>query len=114
MNKPLSLICLLTGLALGADLALPHALQAEVCDWDHARTGLQRRGLLFACWNAANKLALALSALIGLGLLQLAEALAPQHASLFLALIYAGVPCGMKATAVAWLRGYSPTLPAGH
>lgn len=100
-------ICVLTGLALGADLALPHALQADICDWDYRHTGLQRRGLLFACWNAANKLALALAALLGLGLLQLVEQLFPNQAGFWLALIYAGVPCVMKVVAVVWLRGYS-------
>ncbi|GAA0692855.1 MFS transporter [Marinobacterium maritimum] len=100
-------ICVLTGLALGADLSLPHALQADVCDWDHRQTGLQRRGLLFACWNAANKLALALAALLGLGLLQLAETLSPAQANTWLALIYAGVPCVMKVVAVVRLRSYS-------
>ena len=99
-------ICILTGLALGADLALPHALQADVCDWDYQQTGLQRRGLLFACWNAANKLALAVAALLGLGLLELAERLFSDTSGLLLALIYAGVPCVMKLLAIVWLRDY--------
>lgn len=106
-------ICLLTGLLLGADLALPHVMQAEVCDWDRFRFRCQRRGLLFACWNAANKLALALAAMIGLGLLQLAEWQIPAHSSLALALIYAGIPCVFKTVAVVWLRGY-PLRQAGH
>ncbi len=100
-------ICVLTGLALGADLSLPHALQADICDWDYRQTGRQRRGLLFACWNAANKLALALAALLGLGLLQLAETLSPAQTDTWLALIYAGVPCVMKVVAVTRLRRYS-------
>lgn len=105
-------VCVLTGLALGADLALPHALQAEVCDWDRATFSRERRGLLFACWNGANKLALAIAAMIGLGLLQLAEQLAPSHSPLLLALIYAGVPCVMKVIAVVWLKDYPLRLTA--
>ncbi|MBV0933013.1 MFS transporter [Marinobacterium weihaiense] len=104
-------VCILTGLALGADLALPHALQAEVCDWDRMHFNRERRGLLFACWNGANKLALALAAMIGLGLLQLAEQLAPAQAPWLLALIYAGVPCVMKIIAVAWLKDFPLQLP---
>ncbi|GAA0788694.1 MFS transporter [Marinobacterium sediminicola] len=104
-------VCILTGLALGADLALPHALQADVCDWDYQQTGLQRRGLLFACWNAANKLALAVSALLGLGLLELTDYLFEQHSDLWLALIYAGVPCVLKVIAVIWLRAYPIRQP---
>lgn len=100
------LVCVLTGFALGADLALPHAMQAEVCDWDRFRHRRQRRGLLFACWNAANKLALALAALIGFGLLNLAQWLLPEQSSLALALLYAGVPCVMKLIAVVRLRRY--------
>lgn len=101
------LICALTGFALGADLALPHALQAEVCDWDRFRHGRQRRGLLFACWNGANKLALALAALLGFGLLNLAQGLlSEQSAVLVLALLYAGIPSIMKLVAIWRLRAY--------
>ncbi|PSL12845.1 Na+/melibiose symporter-like transporter [Marinobacterium halophilum] len=105
-------VCVLTGLALGADLALPHALQADVCDWDKASFERERRGLLFACWNGANKLALGIAAMVGLGLLQLAEYLAPAQSPLLLALIYAGVPCVMKVIAVVWLKDYPLQLPA--
>lgn len=100
------LVCVLTGFALGADLALPHAMQAEVCDWDRFRHRRQRRGLLFACWNGANKLALALAALIGFGLLNLVQWLFPSCADLALALLYAGVPCVMKLIAIVRLRHY--------
>jgi GPH family glycoside/pentoside/hexuronide:cation symporter len=100
-------ICILTGLMLGADLALPHAMQAEVCDWDRFRFRRQQRGLLFACWNAANKLALALAALLGFGLLQLAQwLLTDDQSAQSLALIYAGLPCVFKAIAVVRLRNY--------
>ncbi|QSR34374.1 MFS transporter [Marinobacterium iners] len=100
------LVCVLTGLALGADLALPHALQAEVCDWDRFRYRRQRRGLLFACWNGANKLALALAALIGFGLLNLADGFVPEYSDVLLAILYAGIPCVMKLIAIWRLRHY--------
>jgi GPH family glycoside/pentoside/hexuronide:cation symporter len=98
------LICILTGAALGADLALPHAIQAEVTDWDKFRYRRRQTGLLFALWNAATKLALALAALVALGLLELAgfevEMAAPVLA---LGLIYALLPSVLKGIAIIML-----------
>lgn len=98
------LICILTGSALGADLALPHAIQAEVTDWDRFRFRRRQTGLLFALWNAATKLALAMAALVALGLLELSgfeiEMAAPVVA---LGLIYALLPSVLKCVAIAML-----------
>ncbi|KAA0875698.1 MFS transporter [Nitrincola tapanii] len=98
------LICILTGAALGADLALPHALQADVADWDQFRYRRRQTGLLFAIWNSATKLALALAAGIALGLLALSgfEVGESQSATPIL-LIYALLPCVMKAIAITLL-----------
>ena len=54
-----SVICVLTGLLLGFDLALPPSIQADVIDHDTARSGAQRSGLYFAAWSLATKLSLA-------------------------------------------------------
>ncbi|WP_417581330.1 MFS transporter [Nitrincola sp.] len=98
------LICVITGAALGADLALPHAIQAEVTDWDRFRYRRRQTGLLFAVWNAATKLALALAAVVALGLLELAgfepELAAPAMA---LGLIYALIPSVLKGVAIMML-----------
>lgn len=56
-------ICVMTGMSLGADLILPSAMQADVVDMDTARTGRARTGLYFAFWGLATKLATALAAL---------------------------------------------------
>lgn len=56
---PFILICVLKGLLLGFDLALPPARQANVIDYDTAQTGDQRSGIYFAFWSIATKLALA-------------------------------------------------------
>lgn len=53
-------ICVLTGLCLGFDLALPAAIQADVIDVDTAASGEQRSGLYFAAWSLSTKLSLAL------------------------------------------------------
>lgn len=64
-----ALICVLSGVALGADLALPPALLARVIDHNR-HTGLHE-GAYFGLWNLANKLNLALAAGIALPALAL-------------------------------------------
>nr|WP_306422001.1 MFS transporter [Marinobacterium sedimentorum] len=109
-------ICLITGAALGADLTLPHVIQAEVADWDRYRFGAERNASLFACWNMATKLALGLSAgsaflLLGAGGFDVA---APKTQSLWLlALVYAVVPCLCKGAAIVLLWNF-PLRPGHH
>lgn len=103
-----ALICIVTGLCLGADLALPPAIQADVADWDRLRFRRNRTAGLFALWGMATKLALALAAgltLPGLGALGLGQTPAPAVAITALALTYALVPCLLKLTAVALMHG---------
>jgi Na+/melibiose symporter-like transporter len=100
-------VCVLTGLALGADLALPPAIQADVVDHDTAVTGEQRTGLFFALWSVATKAALALAggaALIALDVVgfQPGEANDP-GALTALALLYAAAPVALKLVAVAMM-----------
>ncbi|ANG63718.1 hypothetical protein A8C75_15340 [Marinobacterium aestuarii] len=102
-------ICLITGTALGADLTLPHVMQAEVSDWDRYRFGAERNASLFACWNMATKLALGLSAgcafvLLGAGGFDAAASGA--QPLWLLALLYALVPCTCKAIAIALLWNF--------
>ena len=110
------LVCLLTGLCLGADLALPPAIQADVADWDRWRFRRNRTAGLFALWNMAGKLALAAAAgllfplLAVLGLDRDPPAAAALAA---LPLLYALLPCGLKLVAVAMVRGI-PLTPARH
>tara|TARA_B100000686_G_scaffold246789_1_gene256242 strand:+ start:440 stop:1756 length:1317 start_codon:yes stop_codon:yes gene_type:complete len=56
-----SIICILTGVCLGADLSIPPSIQADVLDYDKLKTRSQRAGLLFSLWGMATKLALACS-----------------------------------------------------
>ncbi|WP_420409549.1 MFS transporter [Hoeflea sp.] len=53
------IICAVTGILLGFDLALPPAIQADVIDVDTAASGEQRSGVYFAAWSLATKLSLA-------------------------------------------------------
>ncbi len=97
-------ICLFTGMALGADLALPPAIQADVIDLDELHSGEQRAGLFFALWGMGTKLALA--AAVGIAF-PAVEALGfrigevNEPSALFaLAVIYAGLPTVLKLVAI--------------
>ena len=97
-------ICLLTGIALGADLAVPSALLAGVIQ--RAGHALQHEGSYFGWWTCANKLNLALAAGLALPALQaLGYAPGARDATALsaLALIYAALPCLLKAGAAALL-----------
>ena len=104
-------ICLLTGVALGADLAVPSALLTGVIQ--RAGHALQHEGSYFGWWTCANKLNLALAAGLALPALQ-ALGYAPgsrnEAALSALALVYAALPCLMKAAAAALLWHHRPLL----
>ena len=95
-------ICVLSGLTLGADLALPPALLAGVI----ARAGHsgQREAAYFALWNWGVSLNLALAAGIALPLLGwLGYVPGSGAGTAALALGYAVLPCGLKLAAAALL-----------
>lgn len=98
-------VCVITGMALGADLALPPAMQADVVDLDSLRTGQQRAGLFFAIWSMATKLALACAVGLAFPALEAAGFRAGEAntaGALFaLAVIYAGLPTVFKIVAIA-------------
>lgn len=104
-----ALICIATGLALGADLALPPAMLADVLA---ARPkGFDEAGSHFGLWNLLTKLSLALAAGTALPLLQWLG-FRPGDAATglgALAITYALVPCGLKlAAAIALIRWQVP------
>ena len=90
-------ICVLSGAALGADLALPPALLARVID-ANGHTGT-RDGAYFGLWNLVNKLNLALAAGIALPMLDLLGyrvGVRNEEALGALAFAYAVLPCILK------------------
>ena len=96
-------ICALSGLTLGADLALPSALLARVLD-DHPPAHAHR-GLYVGWWALAAKLNLALAAGLALPLLGLwgYQPGQPDPQGLAaLSLAYSGLP-GVLKLAAAWL-----------
>lgn len=50
-----------TGLMIGADLALPSAINGDLIEWDALENNRRRPGLFFALWGTASKLAYALA-----------------------------------------------------
>ncbi|HZT52250.1 MAG TPA: MFS transporter [Stellaceae bacterium] len=110
-------ICLVTGAALGADLVLPPAMQADVVDLDRLRTGAARAGFYFAIWGMGTKLALGAAAGGGFLILSLAgfdPAGSNGRAALrALAATYALLPVLLKGCAVALVWRY-PLTPTRH
>ena len=100
-----ALVCLATGIALGADLALPAAIAADLGE----RHG--RSGAYFGVWNFITKLNLALAAGLALPLLDLLgyrPGDAGGHAALVFA--YALLPLGFKLLAATLLWRWRDTL----
>jgi glycoside/pentoside/hexuronide:cation symporter, GPH family len=99
-------ICVATGLCLGADLALPAAIQADVVDVDTAQSGESRAGLYFALWAVAAKLALALAPAVAFPLLDAAGYERGQAAPFLLGALYAWVPIVFKLLAIGFLWNF--------
>jgi glycoside/pentoside/hexuronide:cation symporter, GPH family len=105
-------VCVLSGLCLGADLALPPSLLADVVGRESAAS----TGAYFGVWTLATKLNLALAAGIALPLLQGlgyrpgTTNTAALHA---LTLVYALVPSVLKVGAIVALRGFRRSLKGG-
>ncbi|GAB4349313.1 MAG: MFS transporter [Gammaproteobacteria bacterium] len=97
-------ICLLSGLGLGADLALAASLQADVVEWDGHHRGESRAGLFFGLWGMATKLGLALAVGIAFPLLDwagfAANAANTADGLLALALLYGALPIVFKLVAI--------------
>lgn len=108
-----AVICVITGLLLGFDLALPPAIQADVIDHDTVRSGEQRSGLYFAAWSFITKLSLALSAgvvfpILGLAGFSTTAGEAQSAVALgTLGVLYAWLPILPKLAAIALMWRFS-------
>lgn len=97
-------VCIASGAALGADLAIPGALLAGVIQ--RAGHAGHAEGAFFGWWNAATKLNLALAAGLALPLLQwlgYAPGQRSPDALQALTLAYCLLPCALKLAAAALL-----------
>ena len=98
------LICALSGIGLGADLALPPALLARVIG--RSQHSGAHEGAYFGLWNFANKMNLALAAGLALPTLQaLGYSPGSRDAAALdaLAIAYAVLPCLLKLAAATLL-----------
>jgi GPH family glycoside/pentoside/hexuronide:cation symporter len=104
-----ALVCVASGLALGADLALPPALVADFIDHDDQPVPGAYYGLLgfFA------KFTLALAAGIALPLLALLGYQPGSSQVWALSATYALLPCLLKIAAFGWFWAWRPRLQSG-
>ena len=108
-------ICIASGLALGADLALPSSLLAGVIQ--RAGHAGRAEGAYFGWWNFAIKLNLALAAGLALPLLSrfgYTPGTRDTDALLALALAYGLLPCALKLLAGVLLVGIWMRTPHGE
>lgn len=108
-NAAFVAICIASGAALGADLALPASLLADVIDEADARGA---EGAYFGLWNLAAKANLALAAGIALPLVSLLGYVsgAAGEGRDALAAVYCLLPCGFKLAGAALLHYRSPVV----
>lgn len=108
---PFYLVCIVSGLALGADLVLPSTHLADL-----AASSPRTTATCFGVWNFATKLNLALAAGIALPLLALVGyqpgSTAPGNNIAALALLYGGLPLSGKLIAAFLLHRWRHELAA--
>jgi MFS family permease len=101
------IICVLSGAALGADLALPAAIAADIIP----KRERGRTASYFGIWSLINKLVLALAAGLALPLLAgLGYQPGEEFGLLALAICYAGIPSIIKLLAVTLLIRWRSSL----
>jgi len=105
------LITFISGLSLGADMALPSSIQADVVQKIEDQKG-SYAGILFGIWAMLTKFALALAVGLGFVVLGVAgfEPETPTPLALnTLALLYGGAPVLFKMFALWIMKGYHET-----
>ena len=99
-----AIICILSGLALSADLAIPSSIQADIIDLEYLKTGKRLTGQFFAFWGLVSKAAIAISTGMALILLDIIGFKSDENNGknvLFaVSFIYAGLPIILKMLSI--------------
>lgn len=99
-----AIICILSGLALSADLAIPSSIQADIIDLEYLKTGKRLTGQFFAFWGLVSKGAIAISTGVALILLDIIGFKSDENNGkniLFaVSFIYAGLPIILKILSI--------------
>ena len=99
-----ALVSFFSGLSLGADVALPSSIQADIAQRLSQQHGAMN-GLLFGLWGMLTKLALALAVGLAFPLLDWVGWAAQTDLSMTTLLwLYAGLPIALKLVVLYWLR----------
>ena len=95
-----AIICILSGLALSADLAIPSSIQADIIDLEYLKTGKRLTGQFFAFWGLVSKAAIAISTGMALILLDIigfkSDGNNGKNILFAVSFIYAGLPIILK------------------
>jgi GPH family glycoside/pentoside/hexuronide:cation symporter len=108
------LLVVLSGTGLGATLAIPSAMQADVIDYDELLFGRRREGQYIGVWSISKKLAAALG--VGVALTVLGGSgyepgtHQPEEVRLTLRVLYALVPSICNFVAIAIAMAYPITV----
>ena len=99
-----AIICILSGLALSADLAIPSSIQADIIDLEYLKTGKRLTGQFFAFWGLVSKAAIAISTGVALILLDIigfnSDENNGKNVLFAVSFIYAGLPIILKILSI--------------
>ena len=107
-----ALITIFSGMSLGADIALPASIQADIAQRSTQKYG-EMSGTLFGFFAMLTKLSLAFGVGLSFGMLGLFDFSpdAPNETSLFvLSILYGAVPVVLKLSAMVILRKYHENI----
>jgi GPH family glycoside/pentoside/hexuronide:cation symporter len=103
-------LVVLSGVGLGATIAIPSSMQADVIDYDELLSGERREGQYIGVWSIAKKLAAALGVGVALSVLGAAgyrpNVEQTEQVQFTLRVLYALVPCICNLVAIVVALAY--------